>query len=408
MSVYLRHIALRQAVMREVSKSVRLPALALALLTVSGCTWFQSDVKRGYAQSGPWDGGVVYTTADIRMVSEHRHPVTNQIVTCTEPTADVAKALTTVAQLNLKGGTGNASGEAGVGGGSGEAVAELAGRSTALLALRDGLFRACEAYSNGAIGSDAYGLVLSRYGQLMTTLFLGEDIQGAARAPAPGVPSPTAPTINLQLSPPSTGSSSPADPKTPANGKKVPTSLQTLTPIEFLKVAQTVPAGQGATDTAGADGTPAAAVTPPPAKPVKPVKPVKPAPPPPPAPTDGSNTPPAGNKTPSDPGADLVQLNGQYFGLDQNLTGQLVVACVNEYDPTRLRRRPGTDGDGSSVNDPAGQNAWLRKMCDSIKSLDAVQTLQKNSVTPPPPEKTPTPPAPAPAPKKSGDVQSGA
>lgn len=405
MSVYLRRIALRQSALREGSKSVRLPVLALALVAVSGCTWFQSDVKRGYSQSGPWDGGVVYTTADIRMVSEHRHPVTNQIVTCTEPTADVAKALTTVAQINLKGGTGNASGEAGVGGGSGEAVAELAGRSTALLALRDGLFRACEAYSNGAIGSDAYGLVLSRYGQLMTTLFLGEDIQGAARAPAASVQSPAAPTINLQLSPPSTGASSPADSKTPANGKKVPTSLQTLTPIEFLKVAQTVPAGNEAVDTAGPGGTPAAAVTPPLAKPVKPA----PVPAPAPAPAGGSSTPPAGNKAPSDPGADLVQLNGQYFGLDQNLTGQLVVACVNEYDPTRLRR-PSASAGGSSVNDTAGQNAWLRRMCDSITSLDAVQTLQKKSVTPPPPEKSPNPPAPAPAPapKKSGDVQSGA
>ena len=68
----------------------------------------------------------------------------------------------------------------------------LAGRSTALLGLRDGLYRACEAYANGALGADAYALILSRYGQLMTTLFLGQDITGAAGTHAgPAVQSPS-------------------------------------------------------------------------------------------------------------------------------------------------------------------------------------------------------------------------
>ena len=72
-----------------------------------------------------------------------------------------------------------------------------AGRSTALLGLRDGLYRACEAYANGAIGADAYALVLSRYGQLMTTFFLGQDVTGAAGTNAgPTVQSPPV-TVNL-------------------------------------------------------------------------------------------------------------------------------------------------------------------------------------------------------------------
>jgi hypothetical protein len=101
-------------------------------------------------------------------------------IVCTEPSPDVAKALATAAELSAQGGNGPASGSLAASGASAEAVAELAGRSTALLGLRDGLYRACEAYANGVIGQDAYALVLSRYGQLMTTLFLGQDITGAA------------------------------------------------------------------------------------------------------------------------------------------------------------------------------------------------------------------------------------
>jgi len=87
----------------------------------------------------------------------------------------------------------------GAGGASAEAVLALAGRSTALLGLRDGLYRACEAYANGAIGADAYALVLSRYGQLMTTLFLGQDVTGAAGTAAGG--SVQSPPVSVTINP---------------------------------------------------------------------------------------------------------------------------------------------------------------------------------------------------------------
>ena len=89
----------------------------------------------------------------------------------------MAKAISAAAALSAS--VAN-KGSGAAGGASAEAVAELAGRSTALLGLRDGIYRACEAYANGVIGADAYALVLSRYGQLMTTLFLAQDVTGAA------------------------------------------------------------------------------------------------------------------------------------------------------------------------------------------------------------------------------------
>src|SRR5262249_55673845 len=148
--------------------------------------YFNSDASQGYAQNGLWTTPAAYTTADVRIITQRTHPVLGTPVICTEPSPDVAKALSTAIQLQAQGGNGTVN--AGVSGGaaSAEAVLELAGRSTALLGLRDGLFQACQAFANGTIGADGYALIMSRYGQLMTTLFLGQDVIGAAGAAGGG------------------------------------------------------------------------------------------------------------------------------------------------------------------------------------------------------------------------------
>jgi hypothetical protein len=168
----------------------------LALLILAGCSFLEDDVARGFAQS--WSlTPATFTTADVRVITQRTR--TGQIM-CTEPSPDVAKALSTAAQLTGSGGNGTATGSLGAGGASAEAALALAGRSTALLGLRDGLYRACEAYANGVIGADAYALVLSRYGQLMTTLFLGQDVTGAAGTEAGGYVQ--SPPVSLTINPP--------------------------------------------------------------------------------------------------------------------------------------------------------------------------------------------------------------
>jgi hypothetical protein len=159
--------------------------LSTALLT--GCATFEDDVQRGYQQTNGWATptpakmSTTYTTADVRIIYQRQHPLDpSRQVVCTEPSPDVAKALSTAFSTNAAGGNATTNASLAFSGGSAEAVQALAGRSTALLGLRDGLFQACQAYANGAIGDDAYALILSRYGQLMTTLFLGQDVTGAA------------------------------------------------------------------------------------------------------------------------------------------------------------------------------------------------------------------------------------
>ena len=148
---------------------ISLAPLACSLL-LAGC----GLPYREYSENSQFTAPMAYTTGDVRVIMQ-RNDHLGRTVTCTEPSPDVAKAVSTIAsiQAEAKGVSGSAAF------GSQEALAELAGRSTALLGLRDGLFRACEAYANGAIGDDAYALIISRYGQVMATLFLGQDAMGA-------------------------------------------------------------------------------------------------------------------------------------------------------------------------------------------------------------------------------------
>ena len=169
---------------------MRYAAILFAALTLAGCRYFEDDGQYGYSRTGLTVRSA-FTTADERIITERENPVTHQPVVCTEPSPDVAKAISTAFALSGQGGDGSASGGIAASGSSAEAVAELAGRSTALLGLRDGLFQACQAFANGAIGADIYALIVSRYGQLLTTLFLGQDIaaipQPIAVAASPGI-----------------------------------------------------------------------------------------------------------------------------------------------------------------------------------------------------------------------------
>ncbi len=307
-------------------------AVALGfILSLTGCTFFHNDAAQGYRQVGGWsdvDGTVVYTTANVRLIIRRKNPVTNNYVVCTEPTPDVATAFSTATQIAAKGGNQAASGQLSFAGSSGEAISELAGRSTALLALRDGLYRACEAYANGALGANAYALILARYGQLMTTLFLGQDLSAAATAGAG----------NVQQTPKKDAVPAPS-------GEKVPAGQGAG---DSPALAAGVAAGGQTPPKAGAGGGAANGSTP--------------------GGSNGAANPGAqvaGSAPPSTPGASdeqqlstaaaLVKMNEDYFDLDNNVVQLLVVACINDGDPTGIPGDPNQHLDESS--------SWLRPVC---------------------------------------------
>ena len=199
--------------------------LALAgALAVSACASKETYSVSTSVGSTP----ALLTTADLRIVTERVRPVgpgqdpaLGQRVFCAEPSPDVAKALSTAMQIsgNLQGraptGTSALGGGAGFSNATAEQLAQLTSRVPSIQALRDGLFRACEAYANGSIGDNAYSLILSRYGDVLVTLLLSENAAGLHQ-------SSLALLGGIQLAPPPLSAAQPSPSgtaKAPANEK---------------------------------------------------------------------------------------------------------------------------------------------------------------------------------------------
>ena len=159
--------------------------LVVVLLSVAGC---------GDAIRTRWFGGgtAIFTGAETRAVSEtevgsgsEHGRVKPRYVRCAEPSPDVAKAvansfgggLTAVVRGLPSGVTPEVAGA--ISRSHAEAIAQLTERLATMQLLRDGLYRACEAYANGAISDTTYAVMLSRFDKTMVTMLLGELAAGA-------------------------------------------------------------------------------------------------------------------------------------------------------------------------------------------------------------------------------------
>ena len=133
------------------------------------------------------DTEVIGNTADLRMVFRDRanynwteDRIIPTRILCAEPSPDVAKVMqaafggSIAAEVFGKGG-----GAAALSATSAEALAQLGERLATIQLLRDGLYRACEAYANGALTETAYVVMLSRFDDTMVTMLLGELAAGA-------------------------------------------------------------------------------------------------------------------------------------------------------------------------------------------------------------------------------------
>jgi hypothetical protein len=354
--------------------------IAILASLLAGCAMFdENKAARDYSIVGDATGsnpGIIFTTADVRFVMRRRNPINHKMVTCTEPSPDVAAALSTATQLALQGGNKAANGQIGLTNGSAEAITELAGRTTALLALRDGLYRTCEAYANGVLGAEAYALVLARYGQLMTTLFLGQDIASAAGGAPQGAPgSPAAatspPLVSVAMQGTGgtpTGNSPPAGPPTanqppPASQNNTPQASPNAnspasdpnpsaaganTPIPPSPPANSSPGTQNASPQGPGNGNSGNSSNPNPAGGAQ-------SPPP---------SPPSGTAIAA---ASLARMNEDYFDLDRNPIQLLTVACINEYDPTDF---------SAKKPDP-----WLKKTCRDLKGWKRIADAERGAAS---------------------------
>lgn len=116
---------------------------------------------------------------NLRLVTERMRPLSDEdprsrLVMCSEPSPDYVVAFNRTADLKLKvTGADSVTGDGSVRVDANEQAQLGAGRTAGVLALRDGLYAACQAYANGVIGQDAYSVILSQYGRLIVAVANG-------------------------------------------------------------------------------------------------------------------------------------------------------------------------------------------------------------------------------------------
>lgn len=180
-------------------------ALGLALTACQPPVMVQKNFRE-------MDADVTYNAvgADQRVVitsniGEFSRPgaVDPTYITCTEPSPDVAKALTQATNLALgiaeRGSIGIANSQA-------TAIAQLAERTGGVQLLRERMYQSCLAYKNGAISGVTYTLLMTRLDDAMITMLLGETAGGAfgrtgaaIGATSGGTASATVPALISQL-----------------------------------------------------------------------------------------------------------------------------------------------------------------------------------------------------------------
>jgi len=319
----------------------RLPfALAASLLfAVTGCT--TSEFYTTHIGTTP----ALVTTADVRVIIER--PGRNGIgtVICTEASPDVAKALSAAQSLSGAGGADGTSGSATLTSSTAEALSQLSGRVPGIVALRDSMFAACSAYANGVLGADAYAMILSRYGELLTTLILAD---AASSGPRPVPPAAASPILTLPDS---------AFPKLP--GKAAGASFIPSAPAEASATDNAPDAGTatlllGAVDATDPGITDARKLA---------VKATIPAPAA--APDDADTKADSAGPSPAI-AAEIGKMQWEYLHL--SVTAPIMVACINEYDPTRAMP---LDAAGTPIRNPLLETycgPFIRALLDKIHS----------------------------------------
>ncbi len=138
----------------------------------------------------PTDGQLLLVNPAMSMVTERQRPISgafsSRAILCVQPNPDWASTLSRMVQVSGSGSGGGASGSLNGTVNNSEAALQLAGRTAGVVALRDGLYSACQAYANGVIGQDAYALILSQYGDLLVALAAPAPAAAPAGTPAAG------------------------------------------------------------------------------------------------------------------------------------------------------------------------------------------------------------------------------
>ena len=178
-------------IMRSLPSELRRKTTLLAVLLMAGgligCSQRPGADVPIVLSAQPYDAtlgagpqSVLLPSGAYHLVTVRKRPYSGEEVLCSEPSPDWAVAFGTALKVSGNGGvSGGASGALNGSYETTEAITALAGRTAGVVALRDGLYSACQAYANGIIGKDAYALILSQYGNLLVALAGGSYNSGS-------------------------------------------------------------------------------------------------------------------------------------------------------------------------------------------------------------------------------------
>jgi hypothetical protein len=116
----------------------------------------------------------------VILVTNYGGPDRARRVVCAEPSPDTMSAI--AAAASAAGGNGEV--KANLGYAVSQSAASIGIRTPTIQLLRDGLYRACEAYLNGVLDLESYGVILRNYDRVMVAL-LAIDAAGGFPHPAP-------------------------------------------------------------------------------------------------------------------------------------------------------------------------------------------------------------------------------
>jgi len=167
-------------------------SFATLCIALSGCIANQTSIYRQYSVTDPPETITDSVLIDARQRAILSQPAGRPALICAEPSPDalsaISRAFAAGARANIEaaGGAVTPEGAAQVSLAKSltEAAAQLGSRNATIQLLRDGLYRQCEAYMNGAITEESYQKMSNRYVNAMVTLLAVERL------------TPTSATIN--------------------------------------------------------------------------------------------------------------------------------------------------------------------------------------------------------------------
>lgn len=188
-------------------------AVALGCLALAGCT--STIFKPVSIDSQPSTSLSLDGKQRVVLVTDRGTGSNNKRVVCAEPSPDalvgIAASFSGAIDVASKGSAQAAASMA-------EAVQSIGRRTQTIQLLRDGLYRACEAYLNGAINEEEYKLIISRVDDFAVTLMAIDGLTGGLNVP------PTVVRPKTSAKKPQGGDAAAGGGETDASGGDVDTS----------------------------------------------------------------------------------------------------------------------------------------------------------------------------------------